>query len=97
STPLKLIGKPCFAVVSSARWDEEETLTTTPRPRASCRPSRSKAFYPMACETFADVAEDLPRFLDEVYNRRRLHSSLGYLRPQQFEDRYSPPPVKSAA
>jgi transposase InsO family protein len=44
--------------------------------------------------SFQDAQDNLGRFLEAVYNQKRLHSSLGYLPPAEFEAAYlnpSPP------
>lgn len=40
-------------------------------------------------ETFLDVVENLPNFIEEVYNKKRLHSSLNYLPPEEFEAKFA--------
>jgi putative transposase len=36
-------------------------------------------------ETYLDVIENLPQFIEEVYNEKRIHSSIDYLTPNEFE------------
>jgi putative transposase len=37
---------------------------------------------------FADARAQIGRFLDDVYNVKRIHSALGYLTPREFEERW---------
>ena len=39
-------------------------------------------------QTFDAAVQNLGRFIGDVYNAKRLHSSLGYLPPIEFEDAY---------
>ena len=37
---------------------------------------------------FAEVHDHIKRFLEEVYMRKRIHSSLGYLTPVKFQEKW---------
>ncbi len=37
---------------------------------------------------FAEARSEIGHFIDAVYNVKRIHSSLGYLTPQEFEERW---------
>lgn len=39
-------------------------------------------------QDFAAAREQIAHFIDEVYNVKRIHSSLGYLTPKEFEQQW---------
>lgn len=39
-------------------------------------------------ETFEDVIQRIPYFIEQVYNQKRLHSSLDYVPPDEFEQAF---------
>ncbi len=48
-------------------------------------------------ETYDDVIERLPHFIEEVYNKKRMHSALGYLPPEEYEIRIQKPKTAARA
>lgn len=44
-------------------------------------------------ETYLDVLEHLPSFIEEVYNEKRVHSGIDYLTPSELEQRIKTDPT----
>lgn len=46
---------------------------------------KQEEVYLWQYETYQDVIERIPYFILDVYNKKRLHSALGYRPPEEFE------------
>jgi putative transposase len=60
------------------------------------RTIKEEEVYLADYQNFAEAQRDITRFLDDVYNVKRIHSSLGYLTPREFEEQWrtaQPPPT----
>ena len=68
-----------------------------PKAESFMKTLKVEAVYRMDYETFDEVAADLPAFIEDVYNERRLHSALGYVSPARFEEINRPSGVKRVA
>lgn len=51
---------------------------------------KQEEVYLKEYNSFADAEQNLTTFIEKVYNEKRLHSSLGYLPPAEFEAAFTP-------
>ena len=51
---------------------------------------KQEEVYLQEYHSFADAEQNLTTFIEKVYNEKRLHSSLGYVPPAEFEAAYLP-------
>jgi putative transposase len=52
------------------------------------RTIKEEEVYLSDYQDFADALQQIARFLDDVYNIKRIHSALGYLTPREFEQQW---------
>jgi len=60
------------------------------------RTIKEEEVYLADYQDFADAQRNISRFLDDVYNVKRIHSALRYLTPREFEEQWRaahPPPT----
>lgn len=51
------------------------------------RTLKQEEVYLKCYETIEDIIENVQNFIEEVYDRKRVHSSLGSLTPDEFEEK----------
>ena len=50
------------------------------------RTLKQQEVYLAQYETYLDVMDQLPQFIENVYNEKRVHSSIDYLTPNELEE-----------
>jgi transposase InsO family protein len=52
------------------------------------RTIKEEEVYLSDYQSFEEANERIGEFIESVYNQKRIHSSLGYLTPSEFEEQW---------
>jgi putative transposase len=79
---IEMLLKYSFLISMSRKGNPYDNATT----ESFFKTLKVEEVYLWEYRTLEDVQIRLPFFIQEVYNRKRLHSSLGYRPPVEFEE-----------
>lgn len=77
-----LLNEHRFAISNSAKGNPYHNAFVESFMKTLKQEEVSLANY----ETYLDVLENLPSFIEEVYNEKRVHSGIDYLTPSELEE-----------
>lgn len=80
---VELLKKHGFWLSNSAKGNPYDNAWT----ERFMRTLKQEEVYLANYETYLDVIENLPSFIEDVYNERRIHSGIDYLTPNELEER----------
>ena len=79
---IALLKRSGFWISNSAKGNPYDNAWT----ERFMRTLKQEEVYLANYETYLDVIENLPKFIEEVYNEKRVHSGINYLTPVEFEE-----------
>lgn len=80
-----LLEKHGFHISCSAKGNPYDNAWT----ESFMKTLKYDEIYMFDYKTYIDVVERLPYFIEEVYNKKRLHSALDYVPPEEFEKTFA--------
>lgn len=86
---VELLKEHGFWISNSAKGNPYDNAWT----ERFMRTLKQEEVYLANYETYLDVIENLPRFIEEVYNEKRVHSGIDYLTPSELEERVRKDPL----
>ena len=86
---IALLKRSGFWISNSAKGNPYDNAWT----ERFMRTLKQEEVYLANYETYLDVIENLPKFIEEVYNEKRVHSGIGYLTPSELEERVRKDPT----
>ena len=85
---VELLNQYKFWISNSAKGNPYDNAWT----ERFMRTLKQEEVYLANYENYLDVVDNLPRFIEDVYNQKRVHSGIDYLTPNELEERVKKDP-----